>query len=56
VAEDLGGAGAALKQRDEVIGIVGEPILMRSVARSAVPAEIGCVDIPTLRKFRYEVR
>jgi len=56
VAEDVGGAGAAVEERDEVIGIVGEPIPTGSVARSAVPAEVGCVDMPSLRELRYEGR
>jgi hypothetical protein len=56
VAEDIGGAGAAIEERDEVIGKVGEPIPTGSVARSAVPAEVGRVDMPSLRELRYEGR
>jgi hypothetical protein len=56
MAEDLGGAGTALEERDEVIRIVGEPIPTRSVARFAVSAEVGRVDMPSLRELAHEVR
>jgi hypothetical protein len=55
VPEDARGSTATLEERDDVVGVVRESVLTRRVARSAVTAEVRCIDMPSISECPDEI-